>query len=146
MRAFGKKISKFYRLTMILLAKQIFISYTEKDKSRMETLKRIIEQTKFFNPPLIIGDLSYASRPLDQKVIDGINMSDYIIPILTTNSISSQWVNQEIGFATASRKTILPIVQEESVDFLKGFIHKNIDLPYRYRELNSGKAMRESYI
>ena len=36
-----------------------------------------------------------------KKVADGIRESQIIIPILTKNSISSQWVNQEIGFAVA---------------------------------------------
>jgi hypothetical protein len=52
---------------------------------------------------------------------------------LTSNSIATQWINQEIGFATALGIRIMSIVESNLIDKLKGFIHKQIDLPYNYQ-------------
>jgi hypothetical protein len=59
--------------------------------------------------------------------------SAIIIPIITEQSITEQWINQEIGFATAIDKKIMPIIESGLIDTLKGFIHKQIDLPYTYQ-------------
>lgn len=122
---------------------KIFISYTQADLARMETLKRILTENRFFET-VIIGEVEYALKPLVEKVTDGIEKSDYIVPIITEDSRSAQWVNQEIGFAYALKKTILPIVQDDIVNSLKGFIHPNIDLPYRFKK-GSPQATRASY-
>jgi len=55
-----------------------------------------------------------------------------LIPILTIESICNQWVNQEIGFAKAINKPIIPLVEESLLDELKGFIHKQMDLPFKF--------------
>ena len=73
-----------------------------------------------------------ALKPLAQKVIDGIKKSDFIIPIMTSNSFKEQWINQEIGYSISEGKTIVPIVQKEIIKELKGFIHGEIDLPYTF--------------
>lgn len=57
---------------------------------------------------------------------------------MTKNSIPTQWINQEIGFATALSKRIMPIVESDLIDKLKGFIYKQIDLPYNFQP-NSDK-------
>lgn len=127
------------------MAKKIFISYSDTDRSRMRSLEKIITKTSHFKP-VIIADRRDALLALTDKVKTGIFESDYIVPILTENSTNSQWVNQEIGFATALNKTIIPIVQREVIETLKGFIHKNIDLPYNFSEIESNqKATRNNY-
>ena len=116
----------------------IFISYSDFDKDKVELIVKELEgSTKFF--PIVIASNREALKPLAQKVADGIIQAKIILPILTKNSIPTQWINQEIGFATALNKRIMPIVESDLIDKLKGFIHKQIDLPYNYLP-NTNKA------
>lgn len=116
----------------------IFISYSDFDKDKVDLIVKELEgSTKFF--PIVIASNREALKPLAQKVADGIIQAKVILPILTKNSIPTQWINQEIGFATALSKRIMPIVESDLIDKLKGFIHKQIDLPYNYRP-NEDKA------
>ena len=109
----------------------IFISYSDYDKDMVDLIINELEgNTKFF--PIVVASNRVALKPLAQKVADGIIQAKVILPILTKNSISTQWINQEIGFATALSKRIMPIVESDLIDKLKGFIHKQIDLPYNY--------------
>lgn len=54
------------------------------------------------------------------KVSNAIQQSDCVIAILTQSGDKSAWVNQEIGYAKAAGKLIIPVV-EEGVD-PKGFV------------------------
>lgn len=125
--------------------KKIFISYSDEDRSRMRSLAKIIENSNHFTS-IIIADRRDALTALTEKVKIGIFESDYIVPLLTKNSISSQWVNQEIGYAAALNKEIIPIINKEIINDLKGFVHKNIDLPYSFLEIESNnKKTRNSF-
>lgn len=109
----------------------IFISYSDFDKDKVELIVNELEgNTKFF--PIVIASNREALKPLAQKVADGIIQAKIILPIMTQKSIQTQWINQEIGFATALSKKIMPIVESNLIDMLKGFIHKQIDLPYNF--------------
>lgn len=83
--------------------------------------------------PIIVAAKRSPEKSFADKVKDGIFESDYIVPILTKDSVNNQWVNQEIGYAEALgiRIKIFPIVETPILDDLKGFIHKNIELPYQ---------------
>lgn len=111
--------------------KNVFISYSDLDRTKMRSLQRLVENTGSL-VPIVIADNRQALFQLSDKVKAGITQSDYVIPILTQNSVSTQWINQEIGFATALNKTLIPIVEEDLIPQLKGFIHKGLDLSYSY--------------
>lgn len=116
----------------------IFISYSDFDKDKVELIVNELKgSTLFF--PIVIASNREALKPLAQKVADGIIQAKVIVPILTANSITTQWINQEIGFATALSKRVMPLVESTLIDALKGFIHKQIDLPYNYLP-NANKA------
>jgi hypothetical protein len=123
--------------------KKIFISYSSLDKKRLKVMKDLITKTEIFEA-IIIADNREALRPLATKVQKGIRDSDYFVPILTENSKYNQWVNQEIGYATALDKKIIPITESQIINDLKGFIHKNIDLPYVFNS-NKENKYKESY-
>lgn len=109
----------------------IFISYSDFDKDKVDLIVNELEgNTQFY--PIVIASNREALKPLAQKVADGIIQAKVILPILTKKSIPTQWINQEIGFATALNKRIMPIVESDLIDKLKGFIHKQIDLPYNF--------------
>jgi len=119
----------------------IFISYSDFDKEKVDLIVNELEgNTKFF--PIVIASNRQALKPLAHKVADGIIQATVILPILTKKSIPTQWINQEIGFATALSKRIMPIVESNLINKLKGFIHKQIDLPYNFRP-NSDKAAEQ---
>lgn len=111
---------------------KIFISYYSKDSNKMQMLKKLINETNNLTP-IVIADRRKSLVPLTKKVEDGINEVQIIIPILTRKSISSQWVNQEIGYSSAlSDIKIMPIIENSIIDDLKGFIHKQVDLSYNF--------------
>ncbi len=113
------------------MAKKIFISYSDKDRNKMRSLERQILKTTILKP-IIIADNRQTTKLLSDKVKAGIIECDYFIPILTRSSISTQWINQEIGFATAKNKAIYPIVECSIMSKLRGFIHKQFDLSYKF--------------
>ena len=122
---------------------KIFISYFNDDNKKMQMLKSLIDSTENLIP-IVISDSRKTLVPLTKKVADGIRESQIIIPILTSNSISSQWVNQEIGFASAlSDIKVMPIIENSIIDKLKGFIHKQVDLSYNYQNF-PGNRRKES--
>jgi len=108
---------------------KIFISYSNVDRAKMISLRKRIEMHNSLKA-IVVADERKASKLLTEKVKDGIKACDYFVCILTEESILNQWVNQEIGFATALDKSIRPIVASGILDKLKGFIHKQMDLPY----------------
>lgn len=121
---------------------KLFISYSSMDMDKVRIVTKHLKNDSHFQV-IIIATNRESLKPLAKKVIDGIIESDIVIPILTKNSIYTQWINQEIGFATAINKSIMPLVETSIIDDLKGFIHKQADLPYTfvYHE-NKGVANR----
>lgn len=111
------------------MAITIFISYSNDDRGRMLSLRKRINAHSSLKATVVADDRK-ASKLLTDKVKDGIKDCDYFVCILTAKSISNQWVNQEIGYATALGKRIRPIVESRVLDKLKGFVHKQMDLPY----------------
>ncbi len=87
-----------------------------------------------------------ALKPLAVKVSEGIEKAAAVIPVITRNSMNTQWINQEIGFATAFKKKVLPIVEKDIINDLKGFIHKEIDLPYNFESNVNKQKENQSFI
>lgn len=90
-------------------------------------------------------------QSLADKAKDCMDEADCLMPILTRQSIDSQWVNQKIGFAEALKKPIIPLVEKNLLDNLKGFIHKQIDLPFVFSGVESdvkkeARSFRKCYI
>jgi hypothetical protein len=112
--------------------KSIFISYSNDDKTKMQSLCRFIRKKGKFQT-VVVANRRNSGMALSDKVAKNILSSDILIPILTQNSIQNQWVNQEIGFATALNRTIIPLVDNAIMDALKGFITKYIDLCYSFQ-------------
>ncbi len=123
------------------MKKDVFISYANKDKNKVDILENLLKGNLFFNA-VVIANSRQPQKSLAEKVKKGIQKSEYIIPILTENSINTQWINQEIGYAEAKDKKIIAIIQKDIVKKLKGFIHDKNDLPYQF----SGKTERSKNI
>lgn len=113
------------------MKEDIFISYSQYDIKKVDLIVKELKNHPRFNP-LIIAYNTEPLKPLTEKVSEGIIKAPYIIPILTKNSFQTQWINQEIGYATALKKKVLPIVSQDIMSDLKGFIHKEVDLTFNY--------------
>jgi hypothetical protein len=114
-----------------MIKKTLFISYSDQDNNKMRSLERVIQGSKSF-APIIIADNRQALVQLTEKVSNGILTCDYFVPIITRKSVTTQWINQEIGYAIATKRKIIPIVEIQLIDKLKGFIHKQLDLSYSF--------------
>ncbi|MGI0081288.1 MAG: toll/interleukin-1 receptor domain-containing protein [Nitrososphaerales archaeon] len=93
---------------------KIFISYSVKDRTLIQP---ILEALQHIFDVCISEDKNNAGEALAGKVESDIESSNVIVPFLTLNSLASQWVNQEIGYAYRLRKEnggeplILPVAE-----------------------------------
>lgn len=108
---------------------KLFISYSDYNRNIIEIIKTELEDNENFEP-VIVASKRQPQKLLSEKVIDGIEESMVVIPILTKESIPTQWINQEIGYSIAKKKILRPIVEIKIIDKLKGFIHKQTDLSH----------------
>ena len=118
----------------------IFISYYSKDNDLLKILVSEIKKSPKLDP-IVVATKPSPRKALAKKVKDGITEAKYFIPILTNVSHKTQWVNQEIGYAealeTLGHIKIIPIIESTVRNKLKGFIHKNEDLPYEFKRLDN---------
>lgn len=130
--------------------KKIFISYSDLDKSKMIALKKAIDNGPSKIEAVVIADQKKPLETLTEKVITGIKNCDILVPILTTNSIKNQWVNQEIGYAKASDKKIIPIISNRVFKDLKGFVNPQVDCPFQFLQNKNPRmesaAFRKAYL
>lgn len=112
--------------------KKLFISYSDLDRNKMIALRKAIDKKSPEITAVVIADQKKPLETLSEKVIDGISKCDILIPILTANSIKNQWVNQEIGYAKAKDKKIIPIISNSVFKKLKGFINPQVDCPFQF--------------
>lgn len=111
--------------------KVLFISYSDANKDKVELIRKEFNDHYLFEP-LIVANRRAPNKALIEKVTEGISSAYRVIAILTQDSINTQWINQEIGYATAKGVKLIPIVEKIIMSDLKGFIHKENDLPYAF--------------
>ena len=85
----------------------IFISYSHIDKAIAGGLKEVLEQ--YGISCFLAHEDIEPSQEWESKIRDTLKTSDILIPILTENFPNSIWTNQEIGFALAYNKLIIPL-------------------------------------
>ena len=111
---------------------RVFVSYVHIDDNKRRALVRVLLAAALPIEPIVIADRRSPGTPLTEKVVEGIAESDYFVPILTSASIGTQWVNQEIGYAAAKGTPTIALVESGVRDRLKGFIHDQQDLPFSF--------------
>jgi hypothetical protein len=109
----------------------LFISYASENNDKVELLETELKDHPPF-VPLVVAKKREPNKALVKKVTEGIDSAYRIIPILSLESFKTQWINQEIGYAIGKNVQIVPIVQKEVLNDLKGFVHKQNDCPYTY--------------
>lgn len=110
---------------------KIFVSHSSEDDNKMEAIYRAIKKRPQLEPVIVVKKRQQG-KWFPDKVAEALDAADLIIPILTKNSIKSQWVNQEIGYARAKAKDIWPLLEKGQTKNLKGFISQDQDQAYRF--------------
>lgn len=127
-----------------------FISYSRDDIRKKEILENILRESPI--EPIVVADIDQPSKYLAEKVVHSIYDADYLIPIITSNSMNAQWLNQEVGFSQClflkKEIQIVPLVQKDLIGELKGFINDQTDLPYSFKpndnKMVENKAFKKS--
>lgn len=92
---------------------KVFISYSWEDEAIAHLLAYILSRNHI--QCLIDRQLS-TGKPFDSNLKQMIKEADQVLLLLTQSSLSSAWVNQEIGFAMAHGKPIWPLAMEEDIE------------------------------
>ncbi len=125
--------------------KNVFISFNEVDRNWMKSLKKELEASELLKP-IVVEDKRDGLQRIQDLVVKGIKESDYFVPIITRKSMKTQWVNQEIGFASARQGLeILPILQRGISKDLRGFIHNQQQIAYQFEINSSAYKSRASF-
>ena len=110
---------------------QVFISYSRKDLSFVEQLaqdlKRAGLEVWYDLSRLEIGERWSA------EITNAIRNSDYVVAVLSPDSVESQWVEREILYAGNLKKRIVPIMVREC------------ELPLNYLNLHCLNVVGENY-
>ena len=95
----------------------VFISYSTKDSTIANLLKYILELKNDNNIQCFIYQQQQLplNRSVPENVENAIREADIFVVLLTKFSQESQWVQQEIGFARACGKRILPLAVGEGI-------------------------------
>lgn len=91
---------------------KVFLSYAREDEATAHLLAYILDQ---HNIECLIDRSLKAGTKFDTALQEMIRAADAVLVLYTESSISSAWVNQEIGFAVACNKVIWPLAMAESM-------------------------------
>jgi len=91
---------------------KVFLSYAREDEAIAHLLAYILGQ---HNIECLIDRTLKAGTKFDAALKQMIRAADAVLVLLTESSISSAWVNQEVGFAVACNKVIWPLAMAESM-------------------------------
>lgn len=91
------------------MAHKVFISFSAKDKSIANSLKRQLADAG--------AEVSLAEPFVERKgsniklaIADAIKQSDEVIAIVSKNSVESPWLSFEVGIAVGLGKKLVPVV------------------------------------
>ncbi|MCB0811122.1 MAG: toll/interleukin-1 receptor domain-containing protein [Flavobacteriales bacterium] len=131
---------------------KLFISHSNDDKNKLETLLRVFNTPgSHFEAVAIIKNRNPGVLFSD-KVKSGIDDCKNLIAIISKNSIHSQWVNQEIGYFLGSKSGVIPyvIIDRNIRSSIKGFVHSEMDLPFSYlsdtNKFKEGHSFRKACV
>lgn len=88
---------------------QVFLSHNMRDGSSVERIREELAavgvESYIFEHDLQPG------RSVAEKLQSAIRASDVVVVLLTENSVPSPYVQQEVGYALAQRKLVIPLVE-----------------------------------
>jgi len=121
---------------------KVFVSHSSGDDNKRIALATALGKAGL--EPVVVVARRMPGTPLVEKVTSAIQEADIFVPVLTTSSIHSQWVNQEIGYARGIAKTVVPLVETAVLGSLKGFVHAQDDLPFTFEATPGNRATEAS--
>jgi hypothetical protein len=110
---------------------QVFISYSRRDLSFVELMVQDLRRAGL--------DVWYDLSGLEggerwgEKIQNAIRGSEYVIVVLSPDSIQSEWVEREFLFASNEKKKIVPL------------LYRQCELPFNYLNLNYIDVQGENY-
>jgi len=126
-----------------------FICFFESDRRKKDILFKKLKDSKI--EPVLVEDILAPATLFAKKISQALEESNYLLPILTENSISSQWLNQEIGYAqklfNENKIKIIPLVEQSLIDNkkIKGFVHLEMDLSFRFASGTDEETTLENF-
>jgi TIR domain len=99
---------------------KIFVSYSTHDLDQVNLLRQQLANTPV-NIPFVAEYSVLPSQELAKEISKAIEDCDLFVVLWSENASNSEWVRQEIGSASALKRTILPLVLTEGLK-LPGFI------------------------
>lgn len=84
--------------------------------------------------------------PIAEKIKQAIEDSDALVVLLTDNSQFSAYVQQEIGFAEASAKLIIPLVQPSISNQSLAMLEGREYIPFDFYNPNNALARLLTYL
>ena len=126
-----------------MLEYNVFMSYALKNSDAVGYADQLIRcpdvKTFVAERSVLLGD------PLDEEIKKGIRACNLFVVLLSKESESSIYVNQEIGYALSLRKPILPILLDKIK--LPGMLNsenpKYVDV---YRDPSKWQKFREAVL
>jgi hypothetical protein len=107
----------------------VFLSYSHKNRKIGGYLKECLEN--FGLKVFLAHKDNKISDEWKVKILEKLRNCDVFVPLISTDFASSEWTDQEIGFALAHNKYIMPVKIEDLEPY--GFIAK-----FHGGKLNSG--------
>lgn len=91
----------------------IFLSYTVADRAQAHKLRSLLSQRS--NLRIFTTEMLSAGEDWRSKLRDELSQCDIFVVLLSSNSVNSPWVLQELGAAWGLSKLIIPIVTHPEV-------------------------------
>lgn len=92
------------------MAYKVFISHSTRDQGLVISLANLLSK---YGAKVFVAEWYLApGERLDKKVFEQIGNSDCVVVLLTRNGMRSNWVQQEIGFASNSKRPLIPLVEK----------------------------------
>ncbi|MDP2935130.1 MAG: toll/interleukin-1 receptor domain-containing protein [Dehalococcoidia bacterium] len=89
---------------------RVFISHSTRDQGLVIALAHLLSE---FEIDVFVAEwYLMPGQGLDQKVFGQIDSADCVVVLLTRNGRRSAWVQQEIGWALAKPKIVIPLVEK----------------------------------
>jgi hypothetical protein len=98
---------------------RVFISYSHEDKDLVKTIAKVIKKNGM--SAIYVKKGLQVGTGFPAEIIHFISHAHIFLPLLTKTSLKRRWVQQEIGFAVASRVPTVPVaIRCEPGEFLYG--------------------------
>jgi len=130
---------------------KLFISHSEEDESLARIFKIVATDAGVI--PYLFEDDTQPGKSLIDKIEKRINECDCMLALLTKNSKNKTWVQQEMAYAKAKGKDVIPIIEpglEFNLGILQGIEYIDISdqraiekFNYDLRKRKEGKESKE---